>query len=104
MLNNTMLTEQDQTIIGYYDKLRQAQQKLMESGRTYSQEEIANIQSVIDKIHEKIDANVQLIQLQKERSVATQEASDSLYESMITNIASDAEGGREAWDALKFSE
>ena len=104
MLNNTMLTEQDQTIIGYYDKLRQAQQKLMESGRTYSQEEIANIQSVINKIHEKIDANIQLIQLQKERSANTQQAGDALYESMVTNIAMDAEGGQEAWDALKFSE
>lgn len=104
LTNNILLTDEDSQIIEYYDQLRQSQQTFLSEGKTYTSAEIAQIQSVIDKIHEEIDANIQLIQIQKQRKQETQAGEENLYDTMVLNIASDAVGGKESWDALKFSE
>lgn len=103
MMNNASLSGANSQILGYYDKLRDVQSKIVLSGKTYSQEEIAQIESTINKIREKINVQTQLIELQRNRSQDAAGAASYLADTFVQSVAEDSLSDDQTWEDLSYS-
>ena len=104
MQSNASLTSADQRVLGYYDKLREAQKQVVLSGKTFTQEQINQIESTIAKLRERINVEIQLIELQKQRSQASYASTSNLANEFVRSVAEDGIKDGRTWDQLTYSE
>ena len=104
MQSSASLTSADQRVLGYYDKLREAQKQVVLSGKTFTQEQINQIESTIAKLRERINVEIQLIELQKQRSQASYVSTSNLANEFVRSVAEDGIKDGRTWDQLAYSE
>ena len=91
-------------VVGYYSNLQQAQADVVLSGKRYTEQQIAQIDSVIQKIQEQIERETQLAQIKSERKTESANRGLDLEDQIAMSLAEDMTPDGIDWNSLRGSQ